>query len=83
MHRRYRRLIDSTFADMKNQSIRGQASPVLAAEFLQGVRRRGPLGAHRHGRPGYLRWPRPDYFPQQGGTGYGVRLIAELATLPA
>jgi hypothetical protein len=29
--------------------------------------------------PGFLRWPRPDYFPHAGGTGYGVRLIAELA----
>ena len=27
----------------------------------------------------FLTWPRPDYLQQQGGTGYGVRLIAELA----
>ena len=79
MHRRYRRLIDSTFADMKNQSIRGQASPVYAAEFLKEFVGEG-LWAHIDmAGPGYLRWPRPDYFPQQGGTGYGVRLIAELA----
>jgi len=29
--------------------------------------------------PAYLRWPRPDYLHVAGGTGYGVRLIAELA----
>jgi leucyl aminopeptidase len=79
MHRRYRRLIDSTFADMKNQSIRGQAGPVYAAEFLKEFVGEGPWAHIDMAGPGYLRWPRPDYFPQQGGTGYGVRLIAELA----
>ena len=37
------------------------------------------MGAHRHGRPGFLTRSRGDYLSQQGGTGYGVRLIAELA----
>jgi leucyl aminopeptidase len=79
MHRRYRRLIDSNFADMKNASIRGQASPVYAAEFLKEFVGDGPWAHVDMAGPGYIRWPRPDYFPQQGGTGYGVRLIAELA----
>jgi leucyl aminopeptidase len=79
MHRRYRRLIDSTFADMKNQSVRGQASPVYAAEFLKEFVGDGPWAHIDMAGPGYIHWPRPDYFPQQGGTGYGVRLIAELA----
>jgi leucyl aminopeptidase len=79
MHRRYRRLIDSTFADMKNQSIRGQASPVYAAEFLKEFAGDGPWAHIDMAGPGFLRWPRPDYFPHAGGTGYGVRLIAELA----
>jgi leucyl aminopeptidase len=79
MHRRYRRLIDSSFADMKNLSIRGQASPVYAAEFLKEFVGEGPWAHIDMAGPGFLRWPRPDYFPQQGGTGYGVRLIAELA----
>ena len=50
LHPRYRRYVDSDYADLKNQNVRGQASPAYAAEFLQGVRRRGPVGAHRHGR---------------------------------
>jgi leucyl aminopeptidase len=79
MHRRYRRLIDSNFADMKNASVRGQASPVYAAEFLKEFVGEGPWAHVDMAGPGYIRWPRPDYFPQQGGTGYGVRLIAELA----
>ena len=29
---------------------------------------------------GFFTWPRPDYLAQKGGTGYGVRLIVELAT---
>jgi leucyl aminopeptidase len=79
MHRRYRRLIDSTFADMKNQSVRGQASPVYAAEFLKEFVGEGPWAHIDMAGPGYIHWPRPDYYPCPGGTGYGVRLIVELA----
>jgi leucyl aminopeptidase len=78
MHRRYRRLIDSTFADMKNSTIRGQALPVYAAEFLKEFVGEGPWAHIDMAGPGYLRWARPDYFLTPGGTGYGVRLIAEL-----
>jgi leucyl aminopeptidase len=79
MHRRYRILIDSTFADMKNSTVRGQALPVYAAEFLKEFVGEGPWAHIDMAGPGYLRWSRPDYFPTPGGTGYGVRLIAELA----
>jgi leucyl aminopeptidase len=79
MHRRYRRLIDSTFADMKNSTVRGQALPVYAAEFLKEFVGEGPWAHIDMAGPGYLRWARPDYFLTPGGTGYGVRLIAELA----
>jgi leucyl aminopeptidase len=79
MHRRYRRLVDSTFADMKNMSVRGQAGPVYAAEFLKEFAGDGPWAHIDMAGPGYLRWPRPDYFSVAGGTGYGVRLIAELS----
>jgi leucyl aminopeptidase len=79
MHRRYRRLVDSAFADIKNASWRGQAGPVYAAEFLKEFVGEGPWAHIDMAGPGYLRWPRPDYFTVAGGTGYGVRLIAELA----
>ena len=79
MHRRYRRLVDSHFADIKNTSWRGQAGPVYAAEFLKEFVGEGPWAHIDMAGPGFLRWPRPDYFAVVGGTGYGVRLIAELA----
>ena len=79
MHQRFRRYIDSNFADMKNSSILRQGVPVLAAEFLQEFAGEGPWAHIDMAGPGYFRWPRPDYLWQKGGTGYGVRLITELA----
>ena len=42
LHPRYRRYIDSTFADMKNGSTLRQGSPALAAEFLHEFAGDGP-----------------------------------------
>jgi leucyl aminopeptidase len=80
MHRRYHRLIDSEFADLKNHSIRGQAIPAYAAEFLREFAGDGPWAHIDMAGTGFLTWPRGDYLSQKGGTGYGVRLIVELAT---
>ena len=79
MHRRYRQYVDSTFADLKNSSVKQQAIPAYAAEFLKEFVGEGPWAHIDMAGSGYIRWPRPDYFPEPGGTGYGVRLIAELA----
>jgi leucyl aminopeptidase len=79
IHRRFRRYTDSAFADMKNSSVRGQAIPAYAARFLQEFVGEGPWAHVDMAGPAFLRWPRPDYFHVVGGTGYGVRLIAELA----
>ena len=43
-------LIDSAFADMKNSSLRRLGAPDLRDVVPRGVRRRRPVGAHRHGR---------------------------------
>jgi leucyl aminopeptidase len=80
MHRRYRVLIDSAFADMKNSSVRGQAGPIYAASFLQEFVGEGPWAHVDVAGTAFFTWGRPDYLSQKGGTGYGVRLIAELAT---
>src|SRR5919109_4294503 len=80
LHRRYRHYIDSAFADMKNQSVRRQAIPAYAGEFLQEFVGEGPWAHVDMAGTGFLTWPRPDYLAQKGGTGYGVRLIVELAT---
>ena len=79
LHRRYRRYIDSTFADMKNASELREGGPVLAAMFLQEFAGDGPWAHVDMAGPGYLQRKRPDYILDEGGTGYGVRLIVELA----
>jgi leucyl aminopeptidase len=80
MHRRYRGLIESAFADMKNSSVRGQAQPTYAASFLEEFVGEGPWAHVDIAGTAFFTWPRNDYLSQKGGTGYGVRLIAELAT---
>ena len=79
LHRRYRRYVDSAYADMKNASELRQAGAVLAAEFLKEFSGEGPWGHIDMAGPGFLERSRGDYYTQRGGTGYGVRLIVELA----
>jgi leucyl aminopeptidase len=79
LHRRYRRYIDSAYADMKNASTLRQASPALAAEFLHEFVGEGPWAHVDMAGPGFLDRSRGDFLTQQGGTGYGVRLAVELA----
>jgi leucyl aminopeptidase len=78
LHPRYRRYIDSGFADMKNASELREGSPILAAEFLREFAGDGPW-AHFDISPAFLSRRRPDYALDEGGSGYGVRLIVELA----
>jgi leucyl aminopeptidase len=80
LHERYRRYVDSAFADMKNSSTLRQGSPVLAAKFLEEFAGDGPWAHVDMAGPGFLERSRGDYYRVPGGTGYGVRLIAELAS---
>jgi leucyl aminopeptidase len=80
LHRRFRRYVDSDYADLKNSSDLQQASPALAAEFLREFAGEGPWAHLDMSGPGFLERSRGDYLTQRGGTGYGVRLIVELAT---
>ncbi len=79
LHRRYRRYVDSDFADMKNASEFREAGAVLAAEFLREFAGDGPWAHFDIAGPAYIQRKRPDYALDQGGTGYGVRLAVELA----
>src|SRR5439155_4267726 len=79
LHPRYRRYIDSTYADMKNSSALRQGSPPLAAEFLREFTGDGPWAHLDMSGPSFLERSRGDYLTQPGGTGYGVRLIVALA----
>ena len=79
LHPRYRRYVDSDFADMKNSSELKQAGAVLAAKFLEEFVGEGPWAHIDMPGPGFLERSRGDYMTKAGGTGYGVRLIVELA----
>src|SRR6266550_3475397 len=81
LHPRYRRYIDSAFADMKNASTLRQGSPALAAEFLHEFAGDGPWCHVDMAGPAFLERSRGDYLRVPGGTGYGVQLVAELAEL--
>jgi len=78
LHPRYRRYVDSDFADLKNASELREGGAALAAEFLREFTGDGPW-CHVDAAPAYIRRRRPDYALDQGGTGYGVRLMVELA----
>ena len=79
LHPRYRRLVDSAFADLKNSSLRGVGGPIYATSFLAEFAGDGPWAHIDMAGPGLLSWSRGDYLSQVGGTGWGVRLIVELA----
>jgi leucyl aminopeptidase len=79
LHETYRRYIDSSFADMKNSSEYRQGSPILAARFLEEFVGEGPWAHLDIAGTAYLERGRQDYYDCAGATGYGVRLLAELA----
>jgi leucyl aminopeptidase len=79
LHDTYRRYIRSRFADMKNSSEYRQGSPILAARFLEEFVGEGPWAHLDIAGTAYLERGREDYYDREGATGYGVRLIAELA----
>jgi leucyl aminopeptidase len=78
---RFRRYIDSAFADMKNGSTLRQAAPALAAEFLHEFAGDGPWAHVDMAGPAFIERSRGDYLRVPGGTGWGVRLIAELGRM--
>lgn len=80
LHPRYRRLVDSAFADLKNTSSQPLGVPIYAASFLEEFAGPGPWAHIDMAGTGFLSTSRGDYLSQAGGTGYGVRLIVELAT---
>jgi leucyl aminopeptidase len=79
LHETYKRYIESSYADMKNSSDYRQASPILAARFLQEFTGEGPWAHLDIAGTAYLERSRDDYYGAPGATGYGVRLLAELA----
>jgi leucyl aminopeptidase len=79
LHRRYRPLIDSTVADLKNTAGKGFGYPIVAATFLQQFAGDGPWAHVDMLGPALLDEDRGDAFGR-GATGWGVRMLVELAT---
>jgi leucyl aminopeptidase len=79
LHRRYRPLIDSTVADLRNTAGKGFGYPIVAATFLQQFTGREPWAHVDMLGPALLDEDRGDAFGP-GATGYGVRMLVELAT---
>jgi leucyl aminopeptidase len=79
LHPRYRPLIDSTVADLRNIAGKGFGYPIVAATFLAQFAGDGPWAHVDMLGPALLDEDRGDAFGR-GATGYGVRMLVELAT---
>jgi leucyl aminopeptidase len=78
LHRRYRPLIDSTVADLRNTAGKGFGFSIIAATFLQQFAGEGPWAHVDMLGTALLDEDRGDAFGR-GATGYGVRMLVELA----
>jgi leucyl aminopeptidase len=78
LHPRYRPLIDSTVADLRNTAGRSFGFPIVAATFLQQFAGDGPWAHVDMLGTALLDEDRGDAFGR-GATGYGVRMLVELA----
>jgi leucyl aminopeptidase len=79
LHPRYRPLIDSTVADLRNVAGKAFGFPIVAATFLQQFAGDGPWAHVDMLGPALLDEDRGDAFGR-GASGYGVRMLVELAT---
>ena len=79
LHPRYRSLIDSTVADLRNTAGKSFGFPIVAATFLAQFAGDGPWAHVDMLGPALLDEDRGDAFGR-GATGYGVRMLVELAT---
>ncbi|MFZ0090651.1 MAG: leucyl aminopeptidase family protein, partial [Solirubrobacteraceae bacterium] len=79
LHPRYRPLIDSTVADLRNTAGKNFGYPIVAATFLAQFAGDEPWAHVDMLGPALLDEDRGDAFGR-GATGYGVRMLTELAT---
>jgi len=78
LHPRYRRLLESRIADLRNTAGKSFGYPIIAASFLERFAGETPWAHVDIQSTAYLDEQR-DYFAA-GATGAGVRLLIELAT---
>jgi leucyl aminopeptidase len=79
LHPRYRSLIESTVADLRNTAGKSFGFPIIAATFLRQFAGDGPWAHVDMLGTAMLEEDRGDAFGR-GATGYGVRMLVELAT---
>jgi leucyl aminopeptidase len=80
LHRRYRKLLESRVADLRNTSGRPYGYPITAASFLEHFAGAGGPWAHVDMLgPALLDDDRGDAIGP-GASGYGVRMLIELAS---
>jgi leucyl aminopeptidase len=79
LHPRYRRLLDSTVADLRNTSGKTFGYPITAAAFLERFAGEGPWAHVDMIGPALLDDDRGDAVGR-GASGYGVRMLVELAS---
>jgi leucyl aminopeptidase len=79
LHPRYRSLIESTVADLRNTAGKSFGFPIVAATFLQQFAGEGSWAHVDMLGTALLDEDRGDAFGR-GATGYGVRMLTELAT---
>ncbi|HEY6889583.1 MAG TPA: leucyl aminopeptidase family protein [Solirubrobacter sp.] len=78
LHPRYRSLIDSTVADLRNNAGKTFGFPIVAATFLREFAGEGPWAHVDMLGTAFPDDDRGDAFGR-GATGYGVRMLVELA----
>jgi leucyl aminopeptidase len=81
LHARYRSLLDSPLADLRNTAGRSFGYPIIAATFLRQFAGDQPWAHVDMHSTGFLDEPR-DYLTP-GASGYGVRLLTALAASAA
>ena len=79
LHPRYRRLLDSTVADLRNTSGKPFGYPITAATFLERFAGEEPWAHVDMLGPALLDDDRGDAVGR-GASGYGVRMLVELAS---
>jgi len=79
LHPRYRPLIDSSVADLRNTAGKSFGFPIVAATFIQQFAGQGPWAHVDMLGPALLDEDRGDAFGR-GASGYGVRMLIELVT---
>jgi leucyl aminopeptidase len=79
LHRRYRPLIESSVADLRNNAGKSFGFPIVAATFLAQFAGQEPWAHVDMLGPALLDDDRGDAFGA-GASGYGVRMLIELAT---